>query len=298
MSEAANDIVYRQARKDDMKNIHELVLKEGMITSLGNLRVAYDLNPGGWRVAQTEQGGIVGVCAGSIVNDVIATMGPYLVDKSYRGRGIGTRLWSEAQDRQGGRNIHMVASIPNVYRSIGFSAYPFIYRIMSGIPRVDNLVIATTNGTKVARAETIPIERIVEYDTSVNCGIRRPRYVQEWILHSEATTLIAYREKHQKQIEIVGLGAVRPCNNGWQMAPLYADDTNTAEALLAALVKEIPKDSTILFLILTPNTASLDLANRIGLTTRANHTPMYLKEAISLPLDRIYALSTGSFGLV
>lgn len=290
--------IIRQPTKDEIVRVHTvLVHKQGWILQLEQVEVGYELNPTGCRVAQNDDGDFIGVCMGTIVSDRVAVIGVYIVAEEYRGRGIGLKLWKTVQANLGDRNIVLFAFDQHLYTRIGYKASHSIH-FMSGIPLTNTINTAKPpSGIKTRRSDDVPVDSIIHYDQKINAGIPRRQFLRSWILHKKAFCLVAIGDQNA----VAGFGCVRPCVFGWEISPLYADNTSVAKCLFLELLAKVPSGAETLFYPSVVNVAAMELAMSVGLEPEKNGrnlTFMYLTEMVDIPLDNVYSISTSDFSLV
>jgi hypothetical protein len=94
---------------------------------------------------------------------------------------------------------------------------------------------------------------------------------------------------------ITGFGMARRCREGVKIGPLFADDETAAEALFGSLAGLAPGERVFLDLP-EPNVAASALARRHGLEPVFETARMYRGPAPTLPLGRIYGITSFELG--
>jgi hypothetical protein len=94
---------------------------------------------------------------------------------------------------------------------------------------------------------------------------------------------------------VAGYATIRQCRTGWKIGPLFADDTARADLLFRQLAADAGTDPIILDLP-EPNRAALDLAKAYNLSPVFETARMYRGVAPSLPIDRMYGITTFELG--
>ncbi|MBN1194095.1 MAG: hypothetical protein JXA08_01900 [Methanomicrobiaceae archaeon] len=94
---------------------------------------------------------------------------------------------------------------------------------------------------------------------------------------------------------IAGYGAIRRCDNGYKIGPIFADTPEGADRLFRALVANAP-DSPVFLDVPEPNREGLRLGEGFGMTPVFETARMYTREIPQLPLDRIYGITSFEMG--
>ena len=92
-----------------------------------------------------------------------------------------------------------------------------------------------------------------------------------------------------------GYGVLRACREGFKIGPLFADDEETAERLLAGLVAGAPSAPVFLD---TPeaNPAAIALAGRHAMAPVFETARMHKNGAPQMRLDRCFGVTTSELG--
>lgn len=88
---------------------------------------------------------------------------------------------------------------------------------------------------------------------------------------------------------------IRPCQRGWKIGPLVADDRAAAESVLAALLGAAGR-SEIFIDVPSPNASAVALAGSLGLAPVFETARMYKGPAPALRLERIFGVTTFELG--
>jgi hypothetical protein len=225
------------------------------------------------------------VAAISVVRypEAFAFLGFYIVRPDFRGRGHGLALWQAGMARLEGHVVGLdgvVAQQAN-YRKSGFAyAWPN-YRFGGQIePEPDPGLVD---------ARELPMDALMALDRTM-FPAPRPAFLAAWLALPESRSLALVEGGEPK-----GLGTIRRCRQGWKVGPLYAPDPAAAERLLRSLAVAAAGEELFLD-VPGPNAEALALAERHGLTLRFETARMYRGPAPSLPLDRLYGITTFELG--
>jgi GNAT superfamily N-acetyltransferase len=215
-------------------------------------------------------------------------LGLYMVRREFRGRGFGLRLWREALARRPAKLIGLdgvVAQQANYVRSGFRLAYRNI-RFGGAAPAV-TAAGGIARNLKTARA--LPFDRLADYDR-LCFPAPRMAFLSLWLSPIAGAAVAAERDGR-----IVGLGAIRACQSGYKIGPLFADDEATAEAIFLALA--VRARGEIIFLdVPEPNLAAQRLAERFRLAPVFETARMYTSGAPAIDLGRVFGVTTFELG--
>jgi hypothetical protein len=94
---------------------------------------------------------------------------------------------------------------------------------------------------------------------------------------------------------LTGFGVVRPCRSGYKIGPLFADDPQTAERLLAGLSSRAAGEPIFLDTP-EPNLAATSLAERHNMRPVFETARMYTRAAPPVDLRRIFGVTSFELG--
>jgi len=215
-------------------------------------------------------------------------MGLFIVRKDLRGGGLGARLWQYRRDRllrrlKPGASIGMdgVFDMVKFYERGGFL---FAHRDL----RFEGIARGKLDPAVVPLA-TLPFAAIDRFDRAF-FPVPRTEFLRRWIQQPGAHAQALVEDGH-----IVALGVARPCHSGFKIGPAFASSPALAERLLASLMGAIEGEKVQLD-IPEPNEAGLALAGRFGLTESFGCARLYHGPIPSLPLNRIFGVTSFEFG--
>ena len=90
-------------------------------------------------------------------------------------------------------------------------------------------------------------------------------------------------------------GVIRPCRKGHKIGPLVADDRQSAEAVLAALIASAGGGEVFLDVV-EPNRDAVALAQAFGLEPIFETARMYTGPIRPVALSRIFGITTFELG--
>ena len=216
-----------------------------------------------------------------------AFLGLYLVRPEYRGRGFGLALWQEALARRPAKLVGLdgvVAQESNYVRS----GFRLAYRnIRFGGPAPSVASVARVADLRPAR--TLPFDRLAAYDR--RCfPAPRAAFLSLWLSPLAGTAVAAERDG-----AILGFGAIRACQKGFKIGPLFADDAAVADEIFLALATRA-RGETLYLDVPEPNREALRLAERYGLKPVFETARMYTGDAPAIDLARVFGVTTFELG--
>lgn len=216
-----------------------------------------------------------------------AFLGLYLVRPEYRGRGFGLKLWQEALARRPAKLVGLdgvVAQQANYARS-GFRLAHRSIRFGGPAPSA----AGGADGVVLRTARTLPFDRLAAYDR--RCfPAPRAAFLSPWLSPLAGAAVAAERDG-----EVAGFGAIRACQKGYKIGPLFADDAAVADAIFLALAARAGGEALYLD-VPEPNAAAMSLAARYGLKPVFETARMYKGEAPAIDLARVFGVTTFELG--
>lgn len=227
--------------------------------------------------------GLVASVSVVVYDQAYAFAGFFVVQPGLRGRGYGRAVTAAALAHAGRRTVGLdgVVAQQKNYQASG-AVYAHRNRRYQG--RGGGLRPAGL----VEMAE-VPWEQVLAYDTAC-FGAARPAFLRCWLGQPGHLGLAAL-----DQGRLAGFGVLRPCRQGHKIGPLFADTPAQAQAIFQGLLAAAPGQPLFLD---TPelNPAALDLAESHGMTMCFETARMYLGQPPSLPLGRVYGITTFELG--
>ncbi|MCB5165753.1 GNAT family N-acetyltransferase [Streptomyces bambusae] len=215
-------------------------------------------------------------------------IGFYIARPEVRGQGYGIRMWNAGMARLEGRLVGLdgVLDQQDNYRRSGFRS---AWNNIRYEGRVPDTAPPLPDGVELADAGTLPFDRLAAYDRRF---FPEPRdgFLSAWTGLPGRTALAAVRDGR-----IEGLGVIRPCSGASRIGPLYADDPETAAALLHALAARTPQ-RTVAVDVPDANPAATALATGLGLTPSFEAARMYTGDTPDLDLPGIYGVTSLELG--
>ncbi|XP_054711705.1 uncharacterized protein LOC129221275 [Uloborus diversus] len=287
----------RLMRKEDIPEVLDLWRESEMDKPAHSLSTWFKVDPGGFYVAVTDIGDVVGVCSAVLQHKNLAVIGSYCVKRKYRGLGIGRKVWKACNERIGSRNA-AVSAVPGKIE---------LYRDTCGYPIVEKewvaLLYRTTASLKVNElsdsiSEKYDIRPYTETDLplmieyfSVLMGYKLDLAIRLSCKEADSLTCVAI-----KNDSCVGFGSVKISYNGEaHVTPLYADCPLVAEFLLKKLLLSLSQAKGYVIKTVSSNRAANEIAQRLGWSSPELIPRLYRKRKLKVDTNKVFALSVLSF---
>lgn len=214
-----------------------------------------------------------------------AFCGLYIVEPGWRGQGYGLQLTRARLEYVADRNAGIDGVIENIpiYERIGYRiAYRnFRYRgtAVAAKPAADNL----------RRLADLRFSDIEAYD-ALCFPAARSAFLEGWIQQPDSLSL-GWLEGGR----LGGYALRRRCLEGYKIGPLFADNLQIAQQLLAGLMHDVAGEPVYLD-IPEINPAALQLVREHGMEQVFATGRMYLKGAPDIDYQRIFGITTFELG--
>ncbi|MBB4505455.1 GNAT family N-acetyltransferase [Rhizobium johnstonii] len=280
-----SEFAVRSMRPGELELVLEWARQEGWNPGLDDSLAFNEADPSGFFV-----GSIGEVPVGSIsvvkYGDTFAFLGLYIVHPDFRGKGYGKAIWAAGIASAGDRTIGLdgVAAQQDNYRKAGFEpAYSTVR--YGGV--ATSLPVSTLVAQPVLDSR---LEGLQRYDSAI---FPQPRdaFLAAWCTARKGRRSAVVRKSHK----IRGYGTIRRCYEGYKIGPLFANDADSAAALLAELIPEA-KGAAVFIDIPGENHEAVALAEGIGLQPVFESTRMYRGPAPAIPLKHVFGVTTLELG--
>jgi ribosomal protein S18 acetylase RimI-like enzyme len=274
--------VVRNMRQADLALALEWAAAEGWNPGLHDAHCFYAADPEGFFLG--ERNGVPIGCVSAVrYGSGFGFLGLYLVKAEHRGQGFGLELWRTALDHLGDRVIGLdgVVAQQENYRKSGFR---LVFRNIRQRGRGGGA--APPGLTDLA---AIPIEETLRYDATA-FPAPRAAFLKSWIVQPQAASIGVVDGRRLK-----GYGVLRACGEGLKIGPLFADDEETADCLLAGLMARAPGAPVFLD---TPeaNPAAVALAARHAMAPVFETARMFKNGSPEMQLERCFGVTTFELG--
>lgn len=216
-----------------------------------------------------------------------AFIGYHLVCEEFLNRGFENHLFQVAIQKLGDINIGLNCFENNVgyYEHFGFKPAHKILTyegIASGnFKYCENLITPFTKN----------YDLLYDYEKRFFPGERK-LFIYQWLNQPGSMVLGKFCDNEYK-----GFGLFLPCLNGYKIAPLICNDSETAEELLSSLLHNISQGSRFFIDIPENNKDALALAEKMNMKLINQYVRMYSKtEPDAELIKNIYGLTSFELG--
>ncbi|MBL9175711.1 MAG: GNAT family N-acetyltransferase [Verrucomicrobiales bacterium] len=261
--------------------------KEGWNPGLADADIAWEFDPEGF-IALRQGAEFVG--GGSILSygGEFGFMGLFIVRADHRSHGLGRQLWLHRRDRLRQRLRHGA--------SIGMDGVlamvPFYQRGGFEFSTLDLRFEGTAEG--MASAEVHPLDswtfEVVERFDQLHVPAPRPEFLRRWI-HQSGSHAVGIGGPER----LTGYGVARPCETGFKVGPLFAQNAEDARQILGTLLSRV-RGQQVQLDVPESNPAGLTLARDFGLRESFRCARLYLGGIPRLPVERIFGVTSFEFG--
>ena len=259
--------------------------QEGWNPGLYDADAFYAQDPNGFFIGYLDNEPIATISAVKYGNSY-AFGGFYIVKKEYRGSGYGMEMFKKAMDYVKDMNVGGDGVVENLekYATVGFQLAHMNARY-GGYGSGTNTI-----APNVAKLSEVPFETVAAYD-DVCFGVPRREFLKLWITQPESRAFGYIQEG-----KLMGHGMIRKCFTGYKIGPLFADNTEIAQALFNALVGQIDKNTEVFFDTPECNPDAVKIATDYGMKKVFATGRVYSKGQPNFPLEKWYGVTTFELG--
>ncbi|WP_009962026.1 GNAT family N-acetyltransferase [Verrucomicrobium spinosum] len=266
----------------------QLAAAEGWNPGLQDAATFLAADPEGFLMAELE-GEPVGCISAVSYPGGFGFIGLYIVEREYRGCGIGRALWRKAMQRLRGTNIGLdgVVAMQDTYAKSGFKlAYRNVRYTASDLPSPGTL----PDDIRLMPAADVPFADLVAYDRRFFPS-ERQAFLRAWIRQPDAVALTALGREGLR-----GLGVLRRCREGHKVGPLFADSGEIAKLLLLSLASQRNSTGPVMLDVPEVNPAAVALAEEAGMQVTFETARMYTGDPPLVDLGGIFGVTTFELG--
>lgn len=274
-------VTIRRMTSADLGLAVEWAAGEGWNPGLHDAEAFFAADPHGFFIAELN-GQAVGCISAVAYDDYFGFMGFYIVKKELRHLGIGMQLWNASLDYMGSRTIG-ADGVVEMLEKYG----QFDFRIAHQNARYEGLGSETQS--VLAELSRVPFEELERYDSRF-FPAPRTAFLKSWISRPGTRGQVALNNG-----SISGYGVIRPCWQGFKIAPLFADSPEIAEELFRSL-SGLAVAQPIFLDIPVCNQDAVRLVEGQGMLKVFETARIYRGTPPELPLDSIYGVTSFELG--
>jgi len=275
----------RTMTRADIDLAIEWASNEGWNPGINDAESFYNTDPNGFFMGELD-GEPIGCISAVAYDNTFGFIGFYIVKAKYRGKYYGIKLWNKAMEYLNQRTIGLdgVVGQQENYRKSGFKlAYRNIR--FEGVSRKSETI-----PNFIRSINDVPNADILDYDDLL-FPVSRHEFVKTWIYQSGVVALAAYEYKKLK-----GYGVIRPCQSGFKIGPLFANDQATAQALYNALTSSIKSGEPVYLDVSEINESAVKLAENNLMDKVFETARMYTDDVDSVLLDQLFGVTSFELG--
>ncbi len=289
----SQELEIRNMTRTEVDELVSWAAHEGWNPGLHDADLFWATDPEAFIAAELD-GKLIGGGAITSYNGEFGFMGFFIVRPEFRGRGFGNILWHTRRQRlldrlAPGASIGMdgVFVMQNYYVKGGFA---FSHRNMRFRTEITDRPTPSWDDDKsVVPLANIPFEQLLDYDRTC-FPAPRPDFLRGWITQPDALA-VGYMRNGQ----LDGYGVVRRCEEGCKIGPLFANDTQVADALYARLA-EFAMGGPLFLDAPENNPAAMAFVGQRGMVEVFGCARMYLGPFPNLAHQRIFGVTTFELG--
>jgi hypothetical protein len=146
------------------------------------------------------------------------------------------------------------------------------------------------NNPELVELTNIPFAQIYFYDAAF-FPTDRAAFLKLWLAQPDSVGLGIIQEN-----QIVAYGLIRPCREGYKIAPLFADSSELAEILWLGLNAAVQPKQPVFLDVGENNRHALALVDRHKMQTVFETMRMYTRSMSALDFERIYGITSFELG--
>ncbi|XP_067657591.1 uncharacterized protein [Haliotis asinina] len=278
--------IRRLVCRSDVKHVAELAKQEGWSISLPYLLKCFDIDHSNWWVAEEKDGRIVGNSKTFFQEDNATCQGGmFVLDRKYRGQGIGGKLKSAVLADVQEKNVFVTALEPelnlNVFKPLQQIHSMTITKFnqkLSPLPRTEFRILPLAD---------VPLELVEKYDARTY-PIKRTTIFHRCIIGEAACVFVAVKPSSG---DVIGYAALKETRKVWEFCPTYADTDDVGYELIRKMLDHVPEGGYIEANPFAENQSAIDLYKEIGFSIQLKCMLMYSKKPLTIPIRKVYSIA-------
>ena len=267
----------------------QLAEEEGWSPGLSDARILDHADPTAVTISLVN-GQPVGGIAVMKHGDRSSFVGLFLVDRKWRGRGIGRALWDCATEPLGTSLVGLdaVPELEDWYRRFGFLRDQRTLKLSataSSIPEISASKETVREFGPDDLASIVALDRLDGFAW-------RARYLRAWMTDGLVRTAIATSEDG---MTLTGYASLRPTHSGWRLGPVRAENPQIASSLLFQIFRDTQLaqglGATVTVHVSESNSQACNFFENLGFEEFGETVRMYRG-------NLVHSLSQATFGIM
>lgn len=287
------DLIIRQMTRHEVDQLVAWAAEEGWNPGLHDAGLFWATDPEAF-IAADQDGELVGGGAITSYGGEFGFMGFFIVRPSFRGHGLGDRIWHARLERLLGRlkpgaSIGMdgVFDMQDYYARGGFV---FSHRNLRFRYDVPGDTSSPDRSQKIVPLGEVPFERVLAYD-SICFPAERGTFLEGWVAQPDALALGSC----DGDGNLNGYGLIRRCGEGCKIGPLFADGAEIAEKLFLHLIP-VGAGGPVYLDVPENNADAMAMARKYNMDEVFGCARMYLGPFPEIAHQRIFGVTTFELG--
>lgn len=270
---------------DDLRLVLSWANAEGWNPGVADAEPFYAADNTGFFIGR-EAGEAIAAISAVTYGPAYGFVGLYICRPEFRGQGHGIAMWRAAMGSLGSR----VAGLDGVPAQVGNYARSGFVAAYGSTRYSAQLRLAAPADGRLRPIDDSLLPALHRFDAPFFPGPRES-FLRVWTRSGDGREGIAIVSDGA----VAGYGVIRDSASGHRIGPLFASSEADADILFRALCALRP-GGTVYLDMPDPSGPARALAARYGLQPAFETTRMYRGPAPSLPLERIYAITSLELG--
>ncbi|WP_046004454.1 GNAT family N-acetyltransferase [Pseudoalteromonas rubra] len=282
----SNTYTIRTMTRDEVDLAIEWAALEGWNPGLEDAQSYYQADPEGFLIGLLNDEPIAVISAVKY-DDAFGFIGFYIVKPEYRGQGFGLEIWQAAMTRLAGCNIGLdgVVEQQENYKKSGFSL-AYSNRRYQGCSHK----LAVQSALDLEDLDALPFSTITQFFEPF-FPVQRTGFWHAWLTQSNAKSVGVLIDG-----QLQGAGIIRQCREGYKIGPLFAQNTQQAEAIIGALSSQVADDCAVFLDVPACHSAADELAQKLNMTPVFDTARMYTQEMPDIGVDQTFGVTSFEIG--
>lgn len=276
----------RNLNREEVLHVMGWAAQEGWNPGLQDSRVFHEISP------QAFWGAFVdGELAASIslisYEGQFGFLGLYICKPTFRGRGIGLKLWTHVMERN--RSLPTIGLDGVVAQQENYRKSGFQYAYGNSRFGCLNPLAGSKLHPSLRKIGAIDLPQIRLFESEHYLfPADRSEFLSVWLRNFESLGL-------WNGGKLAGYGSLRACHDGYKIGPWLATSPTNAEVLLEGLLSLIPR-ANVYVDVPVPNSSAVNLVKSLGFVPSFETARMYRGKVPDVNLSHVFGVTTLELG--